>query len=227
MGKGRAENRIQEAWRYREEGKPLLSIGILTEVINEQIGNQEWQKTIDTAIDLHISWKNLGQDEDNPTYLTTALSFLNTIKEISDKNSLPLRNDWHYYMGGLQIDLELYQESITNYESYLNTEKLSPEQIANVNAHVGFAKVKLGNKEEGISLLKESIKILEKPTQEYIHQGKDVNVIWKTGAKGLLAMVLEDRDESKKLIQEVIDETKEKGLGARQKQAETLLNTFK
>ena len=223
---GETENQIQEAWQYREEGKPLQSIGILTEVFNKQISNQKWQGTMGTAIDLAISWKNLGQNEDNSTYLTTALSFLNSIKEISDKNSLPLRNDWYFYMGGLQIDLESYQEAITNYEGYLNTEKLSPEQVADINAHIGFAKVKLGEKEEGISLLKESIKILEKPTQKFIHQGKDVNVIWKTGAKMLLARVLDDRGEAKKLIQEVINETKEKGLGARQKQAEMLLTTF-
>ncbi|MFC1710381.1 tol-pal system YbgF family protein [Patescibacteria group bacterium] len=219
------DERIEKAWKLREDGNPLDSISLLTQILNEKLKEQEWDKVIDIAIDMHISWKNLGKNENNTEHLNTSISYLNLCKDIAQRENVPLRNDWYLYMGAIQIETEKYDEAISSYEEYLNQEKPKPEKLADINAHMGYAKCKKGEKDEGIKMIKDAIETLDNPSEEFVHEGKNVAIIWKTGAKLFLAKVVEDKNEAKSLIQEIIDESKEKGLGARQKQAETLLKT--
>ena len=103
-----------------------------------------------------------------------------------------------------------YKDAISNYEQYLSIERPKPEKLADINAHMGYAKWLMGKKEEGIKMIRDAIKILENPSQEFVHEGKNVAIIWKTGVKLYLVRVLDNKDEAKQLAQEVIEEAKTK-----------------
>ena len=127
-------------------------------------------------------------------------------------------------MGNAQIVVGDYQGGIESFVSYLEAAELNPEERANVNVKIGLARAVVGQKDEGIKLLKESIEALENPTSKNVYQEKDVNAIWKLGAMMKLARVLDDRSEAKRLVQDALRGAKEKNLGARVKQAQALLD---
>ena len=213
---------IKTAWQYREEGEPVKAIALWMNDLANYISQEDCTKVIDTLVDLHIAWKNLGKQTGEKIYLETSLSCLNQVKEISEKKGFKLRSDWHYYMGGIQLALENYGESIKNYENFLNTAKPRPEIVADVSAHIGYTKSKLGSSEEGVKLLRASIEVLKKSVTPNIHQEKDVNAIWLTGALLYLAEIIRD----KSIAQEALGLASEKGLGARATQAKNLLKNL-
>lgn len=216
-------NLSKKAWKLREDGKPIPAIALWTQLISKYEAEDKWDEVVNTLIDISIAWKILGRQEKEPIYYKTALATLKCIRTISEKQNMPLRRDWDYYMGEVQIAAGKYKSAINSFNKFLKNPGLTPEEQANINTQIAFAKVKLGGKEGAINLLRESIDTLENPTREFVYQNKDVVAIWKTGAMLKLAQVLDDSVEAKKLAQKALNEAKQKGLGARVKQATGLL----
>ena len=156
----------------------------------------KWGKAIDALIDISIAWKILGGLEKESVYYDTSLQTLERIREISERHNIPLRKDWDYYVGEVEIAAGNYQNAADSFGKYLKAVSLTSEEQANVKTQIGLAKAMLGDKEEGVKLLRECIETLSNPQNENIHLGKDVNVIWKTGAMMKLARVLDDRSEA-------------------------------
>lgn len=222
------DNRLelsQKAWKLREDGKPIQAIAIWQNLYYGYVEEKDWDKVIDVLIDIAISWKIISEIKNKKDYAETALKTLHHIKHIADTEDILLRTDYAYHLAGIQTAAGEYVTAIESYEHYFAHEQ-TPEEEANVNAHVGFARANLGEKEEGIKMLKEAIDVFEKSEHDHTFQEKDVYCIWKLGAKLRLAKLLEDKKEAKELVEDVLKEAKEKNLGARKKQAETLLKNF-
>lgn len=212
----------KKAWKLRESGKPIEAMAIWEQLYYSYEEDQNWERAISTLIDIAICWKIRGEISGKRLFLETALATLHNIKHIAEREHITLRNDYDYHLAGVETALGTYENAIASYEHYLSTSK-TPEEEANILAHVGFAKAQHGQKKEGIELLKKSLGMFSESQKVNDFQGKDVFRIWKLGAKLRLAQLLEDKKEAKKLIHEVLEEAKEKKLGARRKQAETLL----
>lgn len=216
-----------KAWVLREGGKPIPAIALWQQLYYQYETEEKWNEAINTLIDISIAWKILGGLEKEPLYYDISLQTLEHIRDISEKHKIPLRKDWDYHAGEVQIAAGNYENALDSFEKYLKAASLTPEEEANIKTQIGFAKARLGNKEEGARLLSECIKTLSNPQNENIHLGKDVNVIWKLGAMMKLARVIDDRSEARKLAQGVLKEAQEKNLGARAKQAQALLEELK
>jgi len=212
----------KKAWKLREAGKPFEAMAIWEQLYYTYEEEENWERVISTLIDIAICWKIKGEISGKNVFLEAALATLHNIKHIAEREHIDLRNDYDYHLAGVETALGSYEKAITSYEHYLSTSK-TPEEEANILAHVGFAKASHGQKEEGIKMLRESLEMFTKSQKENNFAGKDVFRIWKLGAKLRLAQIVDDKDEARKLLQEVLDEAKEKKLGARRKQAETLL----
>ena len=214
------------AWLLREEKEEAeLAMALWWGLYTGYALEENWPKAIDSLVDISIAYRGAVNKE--PLYAENALTTITLAKQISENHDVPPRKDFGYHMGNAQIVVGDYQGAIESFVSYSEVAELNPEERANVNAKIGLAKAKLGDKEEGIRLLKESITILENPSIENVYQGRDVNTIWKLGAMMKLARVTDDRTEAIKLVQEALDEAKEKNLGARVKQAQALLEELK
>lgn len=215
----------QKAWKLREEGKPVVAMAIWMQLYYGYAQEHDWDKVIDILIDIAISWKILSEIKNKKEYAQTALSTLHHIKHIADSEDILLRGDFAYHLAGIQTAAGEYQTAIESYEHYFSQGN-TPEEEANVKAHVAFARAKLGEVKEGVKELKEAIEVFEKSDHDHTFQDKDTYCIWKLGAKLRLAQLLENKKEKKALIEEVLTEAKEKKLGARKKQAETLLKSL-
>lgn len=212
----------QQAWRAREEGNPILAISLWEPFLAQYQAEGKWEKVINTWVDIAIAWKGLGSQTGEATYHQTALKILNNIHSLSNLQGVPLRNDWQLLVGKTEIDAGQYQQAIPRLESYLQSAELTPEQRADVNCHLGFAKAKLGQ-EEGVGQIRANLELLNKPTQEMVYQEKDLVVIWRTGALLRLAQVVKDQNEAKSLAQQALEEAQKLGLGTRVKEAERVL----
>jgi tetratricopeptide (TPR) repeat protein len=213
----------QNAWSLREEGNPIEAMALWQNLYYEYINDKNWERAISSLIDIAICWKMQAEITGNASYFETSRATLYHIKHLADLNDIPLRNDYHYHLAGVETAVGDYEKAITSYEHYLATSK-TPEEEANILAHVGYAKAQHGKKEEGIKELRKSIEQFEEAQKVNNFQGKNVFLIWKLGAMLRLAEVLEDKDEARELTERVLGIAKEKGLGARAKQAEKLLS---
>jgi tetratricopeptide (TPR) repeat protein len=212
----------QKAWKLREEGKILEALAIWQKLYYTYVEDKNWERAISTLIDITICWKIKGEISQERIYFETALATLHHIKYISEKENTPLRPDFDYHLAGIQTVLGVYEQAIASYEHYLSTSK-TPEEEANVLAHAGYATALHGQKEEGIATLRKALEIFENSQKENEFQGKDVFRIWKLGTMLKLANVLDDKKEARELAEKAFKEAKEKGLGARRKQAKALL----
>jgi tetratricopeptide (TPR) repeat protein len=215
----------QKAWKLREAGKPFEAMAIWQQLYYSYLEEQNWERAISTLIDIAICWKIKGEISGKRVFLEAALATLKNIKHIAKREHIDLRNDYDYHLAGIETALGSYEKAIASYEHYLSTSK-TPEEEANILAHVGFAKAQHGQKEEGIEILRKSIEMFSESQKENNFQGKDVFRIWKLGAKLRLAQLLDDEKEARELLEDVLKEAKEKNLGARRKQAETLLKNL-
>lgn len=212
----------EEAWNLRENGDITPAIAIWMGLYYQFIQDGNWDRAISTLIDIAISWKILGEVTGDKTYFTTALQTLHFIQWSAKKENVPLRNDFNYHLAGVQSANGMYEEAIASYERYLSTTK-TPYEEANIKAHVGFARANAGKKEGGIQDLKDSLQMFEEAEKSPDVPKKDIFQIWRLGAKLRLAQLIENTEEKKKLLEEVLTEAKEKGFKAREKQAEALL----
>jgi tetratricopeptide (TPR) repeat protein len=213
----------KKAWGLREDGKPIEAIALWLPLIFENETRGNWENVVDLLIDTSIAWKIHGRQTGNSAFFSTSLGTLYRAKEIAKEHNIPLRKDWDYYLGEVLIAKGDFGDAVKSFSKYLRIASLTPEQEANIKTQIGYAKCMLGEKKEGIALLKESIQVLENPTQEFVHEGKDVIAIWLTGAMIKLAKVLEDKAESKRILKNALSIAKKKNLGAREKQIENLL----
>ncbi|MCH7641484.1 hypothetical protein IID22_04780 [Patescibacteria group bacterium] len=218
------ESEISErAWLLREEkGDSELALTLWWGLYAGYQLEKNWPKAIDALVDISIAYRGAVNKE--PLYTENALITIKLAKQISENHGVPPRKDFGYHMGNAQIVVGDYQGGIESFVSYLEAAELNPEERANVNVKIGLARAVVGQKDEGIKLLKESIEALENPTSKNVYQEKDVNAIWKLGAMMKLARVLDDRSEAKRLVQDALRGAKEKNLGARVKQAQALLD---
>lgn len=214
----------QEAWDLRENGDITPAIAIWMGLYYQFVKEGNWDRAISTLIDIAISWKILGEVAGNKTYFATALETLHFIQWSSEKENVPLRNDFNYHLAGVQTANGMYEEAIASYERYLSTHK-TPYEEANIKAHVGFARANAGSRDGGIQDLRDSLRMFEEAEKNPDIPKKDIFHIWRLGAKLRLAQVVNDKEEKKKLLQEVLAEAQEKGFKARESQAEALLKT--
>jgi hypothetical protein len=215
----------QRAWKLREDGKPIQAIAIWQSLYYGYAEEKDWDKVIDVLLDIAISWKIISEIKNKKDYAETALKTLHHIKYIADTEDVLLRSDYAYHLAGIQTAAGEYVTAIESYEHYFAHEQTQEEE-ANVKAHVGFARAKIGEKTEGIQMLREAIDVFEKSEHAHDNMQSDTYCIWKLGAKLRLAQLFENKEEAKELVEDVLKEAKEKNLGARRKQAETLLKTF-
>lgn len=216
------EDRQNQAWKLRETGKPIESLGLLIPLIIKYEAEGNWKKVIDFYFDASISWKIHGRQTNNPIFYSTSQEILNNAKRLAKVHQISLRTDWDNYVGEVQMAKGDFNDAIESYTSYLNKAQLNPEEKANINCQLGFAYAQTGQKEKGIEILRDSIDTLSNPTNQFTHEGIDVAAIWLTGAKLKLAQIV-DRAESQKLLRDALQIARDKGLGAREKQIKELL----
>ncbi len=219
----------KKAWTLREDGKILEAMAIWQKLYYTYLEQENWERAISTLIDITICWKIKGEISGERTFFETGLATLEHIKYLAEKYDIPLRPDYDYHLAGIETDLGVYEKAIASYEHYLATSK-SLQEEANILAHVGFAKAQHGQKEEGIATLRKAVEMFEESQKENNFEGKDVFRIWKLGAMLKLAELLalsDSRSEAKELAKEALTQAREKGLGARAKQAKALLEKLK
>lgn len=220
----------KKAWQLREDGEPKAAVEIWSTLEKEAEKSKNWEEAIVCLTDIAIAYRIIGKEEQSPSSFKSALLKLKRAKFLSEKYNIPLLPDFDYQMGETFSALGQYKEAITSLETYLQVEGLTPEIEANTYAKIGYCLGKSGppggeasKKAKGIKILEDAIWALEHTTGKFVFENKDVVAIWKTGAKLNLAEVLEDKDRAKQLVQEVLQETQEKNLGARAQEAKRLL----
>ncbi len=219
----------QKAWKLREEGKIVAALAIWTKLYYSYIESKDWAFAIDTLVDISICWKIQFDVKRKEEYINCALATLNHIKYLSESTNTELRDDYNYHLAGVQVAAKEYEHAVTSFEQYLAGAK-TPQEEANIKAAIGYSKACLGEREEGVKVLRESVAMFESSQEHKDFQGKDVYLIWKLGAQLKLAESLtmenpnaEDKKEAYELTKSILTEAKEHGLGARAKQAKTLL----
>lgn len=223
------EDRQDQAWKYREEGEPMKSLAINYGLLQGYEVEGNWEMVINVLVDVSITWSVLGRDTGEKLYFQAAVDTIRHTKHLSDTHKVPLRADYNFYLGRGLSDTEEYQESAGVLQEYLGQESnnLSEDQVAETEAHLGKALVNSGNKDEGVKMLRKSVDTLSGlPDGTSTHQGKDLTAIKRTGAKLKLASVTDDKTETRKLVEEVVKESEEKGLGAREKEAKLILKSL-
>lgn len=213
----------RKAWTLRENGDVEEALILWMQNYFTYTEKGGWNNVINTLFDMSIAWKILGGLKEKKEYFRVSLNALEHARFISDMYSIPLRDDWYFYKGEVQVAAGDYSEAIRNYEmrlSFVTTEN----ERANMNAHIGFAKAMTGDRKEGIRMIKNAIAYFEQ-TEDDTFQDKSIRDIWKTGALLKLAQVLmdDDRTKAQDIVVKVLQEAQEKGLGARVKQAENLI----
>lgn len=218
------EDRQNEAWKHREEGEPIKALAINHGLLQEYESESNWAMAINVLVDISIAWSVLGGEAGDKLYFQAAVGAIRHTKYLSDTHKVPLRQDYNFYLGRALESTGDYKDSEQALREYLGSEggNLSKADVAEVEAHLGKVLILGGRGEEGMSLLKKSVETLE-GMPESVHQGKDLVAIKRTGAKLKLASVVEDKSEAKRLVEEVVKEAEEKGLGAREKEASVLL----
>lgn len=213
----------KKAWIARENGYPILAIALWTQLMRELEISGQWEKVINYLVDISIAWKNYAYEAENPDYALASLETLEYAKFLSEKYQIPLRKDWDLLVGKVEVDCQNYSDAISKMEHYLEVTELRPEEKADIESQIGFAKFQAGDKKKGVQLLQESLNDLEHISEDVTYQNKSLVDIKKTGAKLRLARVLNDKEKSERLVQEVLKEAQEKRLGARAKEAEIFL----
>lgn len=212
----------KKAWELREEGKAVEALAMWQKLYFRYVEEKNWERAISTLIDITICWKIKGELSGKKIFFETALSTLHHIKHLAHTNDVPLRPDYDYHLAGIETALGKYERAITSYEHYLSTAKL-PEEEANILAHAGYARALHGQKKEGIASLRKALEMFSESQKKNEFQWKDVFRIWKLGAMLKLAEILDSTNEARELAEKALTEAREKGLGARAKQAQKLL----
>lgn len=213
------------AWIYREEGQPSKALAINYGLLYECEADEDWLEAIDIVVDISLAWSVLGRETEEHLYFKAAHDTIEYAKKLSEIHSVPLREDYNFHLGRVLEDVGKYSEAVEALESYLELEKanLTSDRIAEIEARLGHILVMNGEKDRGTKLLRNSVRTLEQEPEVISTQGKDLTAIKRTGAKIKLASVLDNKNEARQILQEVIEESKSKGLGARLNETTRLL----
>ncbi|MGD9129116.1 MAG: hypothetical protein PVJ09_01330 [Candidatus Woesebacteria bacterium] len=218
----------KQAWILREEGEAAKSLAINYGIYYQQETDKDWQSAINTLVDISLSWSVLAKQTGESLYFEAALSSVLQAKKIADFHRLPLRKDFNFHLGRALKNVGQYEQALQALNRFVDEEQdnLTKAELAEAKSQLAFALVKTGKKNEGLKLLHQNVGTLINCPAEISTQGKDLTAIRKAGAQIKLAQVIENKTEAKEILRKVIQETKEKGLGARTAEAEKLLESI-
>lgn len=217
--------RTKEAWVLREDGSVHESIAILSPILVENMTEGHWEKSIDVIIDLSICWGIVHEETKEDYYAQAALSVVESAELISKRHGVPLRVDYHFYLGKTQTMVRNYEGAISSFEAYLKA-SIDDTRKAEVKSHLGHALAKSGKLDQGINLIQESISLLLTADTEK-SQGKNLTAIKLNSARLKLADITKDDKERKELLLQVLDDTNEKDLNVLRKKATDMLSDLK
>ena len=84
------ESLQNQAWKLREEGKPIDSLAINYSVYHQQAIENDWPAASNTLIDISIAWSVLGRETGNPLHFRAAYDSVASVGTSSiDKPAVP------------------------------------------------------------------------------------------------------------------------------------------
>lgn len=220
------EQKLGQANTLREQEQYSESIKIYTECLLELIPEGDPGQLVHCLAGQSLVYKILSRKEDSPIYRNLTLAFGKEAYDIgiANKDSLDgatISVAFMAYADALFMDGKT-AESLPIFEAALEVSTASVTEKARVKTHIGEAKYILGSKEEGITLIKESLADIR--TGDF----NDYSVrVWETGALNTLVKVLAKEgnlDEAQKYAAESLQIATDHNLSIRKREAKENLS---
>ena len=218
------EHKLSKANDLRESENYGESAKLYTECLIELLKKSDPEGLIHCLSGQSLIYKIQARQNSLPVYRHLAIAFAKESFAIAEKNQnldgRVLSTAYSSYADALLMD-ENFAESLPIFEKSLSVSTAAVPEKGRLKAHIGSVKHILGDKEEGISLIKEAL--------TDIRTG-DLSTypirVWETGALNVLAKIMAKEanlDEAKKLASESLQIATEHNLSIRKREVEEII----
>ena len=218
------EHKLSKANDLRESENYGESAKLYTECLIELLKKSDPEGLIHCLSGQSLIYKIQARQNSLPVYRHLAIAFAKESFAIAEKNQnldgRVLSTAYSSYADALLMD-ENFAESLPIFEKSLSVSTAAVPEKGRLKAHIGSVKYILGDKEEGISLIKEAL--------TDIRTG-DLSTypirVWETGALNVLAKIMAKEanlDEAKKLASESLQIATEHNLSIRKREVEEII----
>jgi len=218
------EHKLSKANDLRESENYGESAKLYTECLIELLKKSDPEGLIHCLSGQSLIYKIQARQNSLPVYRHLTIAFAKESFAIAEKNQnldgRVLSTAYSSYADALLMD-ENFAESLPIFEKSLSVSTAAVPEKGRLKAHIGSVKYVLGNKEEGIGLVKEAL--------TDIRTG-DLSTypirVWETGALNVLAKIMAKEgnlDEAKKLASESLQIATEHNLSIRKREVEEII----
>jgi len=218
------EHKLSKANGLRESENYGESAKLYTECLIELLKKSDPEGLIHCLSGQSLIYKIQARQNSLPVYRHLAIAFAKESFAIAEKNQnldgRVLSTAYSSYADALLMD-ENFAESLPIFEKSLSVSTAAVPEKGRLKAHIGSVKYILGDKEEGISLIKEAL--------TDIRTG-DLSTypirVWETGALNVLAKIMAKEanlDEAKKLASESLQIATEHNLSIRKREVKEII----
>lgn len=219
------EEKLVQANSLREQEKYGESVKLYTECLISLTPAGDPGQLIHCLAGHSLVYKILSRKENSHIYRNLTISFGKLAYEVGEANkdsldgsTLSIAN--MAYADALYMDGKT-AESLPIFENALAVSTASVPEKARVKTHIGEAKYVLGKKEEGLSLIRESLQdIRTGDLSSYAIR------VWETGAMNTLVKVLAKEgnlEEAKTIANESLQIATDNNLSIRKKEVEDII----
>lgn len=178
--------------RLREDSKFLEALQTLDEAIIEFQKAGDYNGLVVTLKDRSLTWLHLYNYTQDLTYATLSKKDAESMLEITKQKSLPDKLAIsHFTFAKTNVILKEYEDAVTNYQLALDNYQGSIAEQGDYRYHLGEALCLTGDKDRGISLLKEGLQEIRQgrgEVEEFLAN------IWESRCLMMLAQFLENED---------------------------------
>lgn len=220
------EQKLGQANTLREQEQYSESAKIFTDCLIELVPQGDPSQLVHCLAGYSLIYKILSRKEDSRVYKNLTITLGKEAYEVGEANKgtldgVTLSTAYMAYADALFMDGK-NAESLPIFEAALDVSTASISEKARVKTHIGEVKYVLGSKEEGITLIKESL--------QDVRTGDLSNYsvrVWETSALNTLAKVLAKEgnlEEAKKYAAESLQIATDQNLPIRKRETEDIIS---
>jgi tetratricopeptide (TPR) repeat protein len=220
------EQKLGEANSLREKGQYSESTKLYTDCLIQLIPSGDLSQLVHCLSGQSLVYKILFRKENSSIYKNLTLAFAQEAYDIAEKNKealdgITLSTSYIGLADALVMN-EKFQESLPLFEKSYEVSTGDQSEKGRIKSHIGGVKFVLGDKDNGIEIIKESL--------EDIRRGDMTSSkvrTWETGTLNGLAKIYAKEgnlEEASKLAQESLQIAIEHSLPIRKRESEDIIS---
>lgn len=220
------EDRLSEANTLREQEKFSESVAKYTECLIDLVDTKDWQGLVHCLGGQSIIYKILVKRNDFPVYNALLMSFAKEAFTIAEENKDTLdghtMSTAYRVYGDALLTVGETENALIHFQNALDISTADIAERGMLKAHIGGIKYSLGDKQEGITTIKEALEEIRKGNLDTYAVR-----VWETGALNNLAKIYAKEGDiplALTSVNESLAITKEHHLSIREKEAQRIID---